>query len=330
MSTRPGTIEPRSLETFGSELHEPECVLCTSRGDVYVSDRRGGITRIEANQRCTFLAGDSRDLAEPLRPNGVALDSDGSFLIAHLGQSAGGVYRLGRRGQLSPVVQRIDGIDLPPTNFVLLDDRGRLWVTVSTRKRPRTLGYRLGDGDGFIVLVDDKGARIVADGLGYTNEMRIHPDGRSIYVNETFGRRLTRFRLHDDGRLTSRETVAEFGTGIFLDGLAFDGQGHAWVTSVVSNRLIRIAPDGSQDVILDDCDDEHAAWVEQALQEGRADRRHIGKRLAGRIPNISSIAFGGPDLRQIHLGCFGDHIYRFACGVPGAPPVHWSYPSIFG
>ena len=329
MNAQLETIDPRSLEVLGSGLHEPECVLCTSRGDIFVSDRRGGVTRIEVNHRCTYLPGDSRDLAEPLHPNGVALDSDGSFLIAHLGQSSGGVYRLQRRGQLSPVIQRVDGIDLPPTNFALLDAQGRLWVTVSTHKKPRTLGYRLGDGDGFVVLVDDRGARIVADGLGYTNELRIHPDGRSIYVNETFGRRLTRFRLQDDGRLTARETVAEFGAGIFLDGLAFDSEGHAWVTSVASNRLIRVAPDGSQEVILEDCDDAHVAWVEQAVQEGRADRSHIGKQLPGRIPNISSIAFGGPGLRQAHLGCFGDHIYRFTCEVPGVPPVHWSYPSIF-
>ncbi len=329
MNAQLGTIDPRSLDVVGSGLHEPECVLCTSRGDIFVSDRRGGITRIDTHHQCTFLAGDSRDLAEPLRPNGVALDSDGTFVIAHLGRSSGGVYRLQRRGQLSPVIQRVDGIDLPPTNFPLLDDRGRLWVTVSTHKRPRTLGYRLGDGDGFIVLVDDRGARIVADGLGYTNELRLHPDGGSLYVNETFGRRLTRFRLHADGRLSGRETVAEFGVGIFLDGLAFDSQGHAWVTSVVSNQLIRIAPDGSQKVILADSDDDHVAWVEQALQEGRADRGHIGKQLPGRIPNISSIAFGGPDLRHAHLGCFGDHIYRFPCEVPGVTPVHWSYPSIF-
>ena len=329
MNAKLGAVDPRSLEVVGSGLHEPECVLCTDRGHIYVSDLRGGVTRIEANNRCTFLAGDSRDLAEPLHPNGIALDVQGNFLIAHLGHGEGGVFRLQRQGQLSPVIQRVDGIDLPPTNFVLLDDRGRLWVTVSTHKRPRTLGFHVGDGDGFVVLMDDRGARIVADGLGFTNELRVHPDGRSVYVIETFGRRLTRFQLHDDGRLTSRETVAAFGAGTFPDGMAFDSEGHAWVTSVVSNRLFRVAPDGSQEVIIDDGDDAHTAWVEQAVQEGRADRSHIGKKLPGRIPNISSIAFGGPDLRQVHLGCFGDHVYRFPCEVPGVAPVHWNYPSIF-
>ena len=41
------------------------------------------------------------------------------------------------------------------------------------------------------------------------------------------------------------ETVTQFGAGDFPDGLAFDEEGHAWVVSIVSNRLIRVAPDGS-------------------------------------------------------------------------------------
>ncbi len=40
MNAHPGTIEARSLDTVGNELHEPECVLCTSRGDIFVSDER--------------------------------------------------------------------------------------------------------------------------------------------------------------------------------------------------------------------------------------------------------------------------------------------------
>jgi sugar lactone lactonase YvrE len=47
--------------------------------------------------------------------------------------------------------------------------------------------------DGFIVRVDDAGARIVADGLGYTNEVQLDPSGERLYVNETFGRRLSRW-----------------------------------------------------------------------------------------------------------------------------------------
>jgi hypothetical protein len=69
--------------------------------------------------------------------------------------------------------------------------------------------------------------------------------------------------------------VTEFGAGTFPDGLAFDEEGSAWVVSIVSNRLIRVAPDGTQTLWLEDSDAEHLAWVEEAFEAGRMDRPHL-------------------------------------------------------
>jgi sugar lactone lactonase YvrE len=100
---------------------------------------------------------------------------------------------------------------------------------------------------GFIVCVDAPGgAAIVADVLGHTNEVALDADGQWLYVNETFGRRVSRLRVRENGALGPRETFASLGEGTYPDGLAFDETGHLWVVSIVSNRLIRIAPDGSQ------------------------------------------------------------------------------------
>jgi hypothetical protein len=44
------------------------------------------------------------------------------------------------------------------------------------------------------------------------------------------------------------------------------------------------------------------------------------------LKNISSIAFGGPDLRTAYLGCLlGDALATFRSPVAGAPPAHWNY-----
>ena len=80
-----------------------------------------------------------------------------------------------------------------------------------------------------------------------------------LYVNETFGRRITSFRIGRDGALSDRRAVAAFGPGTFPDGLTLDAEGGLWVTSVVSNRLIRVAPDGTQAVLLEDSDPDHLA-----------------------------------------------------------------------
>ncbi len=190
------------------------------------------------------------------------------------------------------------------------------------------MGYRGDCDDGFIVCVmPDGSARIAADGLGYTNEMAIHPSGRWLYVNETFARRLTRFALGADGSLGQRETVAHFGVGDFPDGLAFDEEGHAWVISIVSNRLIRVAPDGSQTLWLQDTDADHLAWVEAAYRAGTMDRPHLDGVRSQRLRNISSIAFGGADRRTALLGCLlGDSLQCLRLPVAGQAPVHWNYP----
>jgi hypothetical protein len=198
---------------------------------------------------------------------------------------------------------------------------------VSTRKIPRATDYRPDADSGFIVVADRRGTRIVADGLGYTNEALVSPDERFLYVNETFGRRLTRFRIGTDGALSQRETVTTFGKGTFPDGLAFDRDGALWITSIVSNRVIRVAADGSQQIMLEDADAAHVDWVEAAFLAGTMDRPHLDQAAGRRLKNISSLAFGGADLRTAFLGCLvGDAITTFRAPVAGHPPVHWRYP----
>ena len=323
-------LEPVGIATddvtfVGQGLARPECVLASRSGDLYTSDWRGGVAHLRADGSQTLYACTLPD-GRPARPNGIALRANGNFLFADLGETQGGVYDLARDGSVRALVLRVDGLDLPPANFVHEDARGRVWITVSTRQVPRAAAYRAQVADGFIVLSDRLGTRVVADGLGYTNEALPSPDGRFLYVNETFARRLTRFRIADDGSLSSREVVCQFGAGTFPDGLAFDAEGGVWITSVVSNRVIRVAPDGSQQFMLEDCDAAHLAWVERAFQAGEMGRSHLDTVKSRRLKNISSLAFGGPDLRTAYLGCLlGDSIATFRSPVAGAPPVHWNY-----
>jgi len=324
-AVQPAQIGLSDVGFIGHGLVRPECVLATASGDLFASDWRGGVAAVLRDGSQTLFAG-TLPGGRPLRPNGIALRADGSFLLADLGETAGGVFALIRDGTVRPFLERVDGLDLPPTNFVAEDRAGRVWITVSTTRVPRALGYRHDVADGFIVLVDNEGARIVADGLGYTNEALVSPDGAWLYVNETFGRRLTRFRLRGDGSLAARETVTTFGTGTYPDGLAFDANGDVWITSIVSNRVIRVSRDGTQTLMLEDADEAHVRWAEQAYLAGELGRAHLDKRAGRFLANISSLAFGGPDLRTAYLGCLlGDSIATFRAPVAGHPPVHWSW-----
>ncbi len=176
------------------------------------------------------------------------------------------------------------------------------------------------------MLVDRRGPRIVADGLGYTNEAMLSPDGAWLYVNETFARRLTRFRVATDGSLSGRETVATFGHGTYPDGLAFDVEGHVWITSIISNRVLRVARDGAEEIVLEDADPAHVQWCEDAYLAGTLGRPHLDHAAGALLRNISSLAFGGPDLRTAYLGCLlGDALASFRAPVAGHPPFHWAY-----
>jgi hypothetical protein len=87
--------------------------VTTARGDVFASDRRGGIARVRDGRPADVIVGRG---VEQFLPNGFALLPDRSFMIANLGPS-GGVYRMLPDGELLPELLEIDGMALPPTNF---------------------------------------------------------------------------------------------------------------------------------------------------------------------------------------------------------------------
>ncbi len=319
-------IELSDIRFMGTQLHRPECVLATAGGDVFTADWRGGVVCVRPDGSQHLIVGKTPANAPPLRPNGIALEPDGSFLVADLSDARAGVWHLQPSGEVSPFILAVDGRPIPPVNFVYRDEHGRIWITVSTRVQPRALDYRPTASSGYVVLVDQKGSRIVADGLGYTNECRVDPTGRWLYVNETFARRLTRFPIRGNGSLGRAETVTTFGYGTFPDGLEMDVDGHVWITSIISNRVIRIAPDGTQVVVLEDADPEHLARVEKAFQAGELDRSHLDNIRSRKLRSISSLAFGGPDLKTVFLGCLlGDCVATFRSPVAGVAPPHWTY-----
>lgn len=319
-------IELNDISTIGHDLVRPECVLATAGGYLYTSDWRGGVCVIAPHGRQRMIL--ARDADFKPQTNGIALLPNGDFLLCHLGAEDGGVFRLTADGGLSPFVTEVEGEPLPPTNYVHIDAKQRTWITVSTRTKPRDRAYRPDASNGFVVLADVTGTRIAADSLGFTNECCVSPDGRHLYVNETFTRKLSRFVIGSDGSLTNKATVAEFGSGTYPDGLTFDAKGGIWVTSIVSNRVIRITPNGEQTVVVEDAEPAHVQWVEDAYLSHTMGRPHLDKARGKKLRNISSLAFGGNDMKTAYLGCLlDDKVYTFSSPVAGWKPPHWDFPN---
>lgn len=318
---------PIALTPIGAGLERPESVLTHSSGFLFCSDWRGagGVAVISPDGEVKRVG--IADTAAGLRPNGIALEPGGSFVVAHLGADSGGAWRLFPDGSIEPLLTEVDGVSLPPSNFPIRDAEGRLWLTVSTRKTPRSDDYRAAAASGFIVLQDKRGARIVADGLGYTNEIAFSPTGKQLFVNETFARRLTRFDIAADGSLSRPTVLWRFGEGDYPDGLVLDQEGGLWVTSIVSNRVIRIAADGSSsECVLEDANPRHLGWTEAAYRSNSMGRPHLDQQPAPTLRNISSLAFGGRDLRTAYLGCLlGEELFAFAAPIGGQRPLHYDF-----
>ncbi len=305
---------------LGAGFVRPECVAVTKAGDVFTSHFGGGVSHINPDgQRFDYLGP-----GEPtVSTNGFSITPEGDFLCASL-LPPGGVWRVTRAGEQIPYLLELDGVVLDSVNFVHVDSSGRSWISISTQESPRHLGYRGDIASGYVILVDKRGPRVVAEDIGYTNEVKVDPSGKWLCVNETFGRKTSRFPIADDGSLGAKQVIAEYGTGNYPDGMEFDESGGVWISSIISNRVIRIAPDGTQEVILEEVDEGHVARSEDAYLQGKLGREHLDNIATPTLKNVSSITFGGPDLKTAYVGnLLDDCIYTFTSPIAGAPPPHW-------
>ncbi len=309
------------IKFIGQGLKRPECVLVDPENTLHVSDFRGGITRISKDGKIK--------LTKPIngfkiKPNGLTIFNKNSWLVTHLDNEEGGVYKLNFDGEIEPYLLRIENRPIPPTNYVHFDYAGRIWITVSTRTIPRILAHNSECDDGFIILIDKGKPKIVADGLGFANECFYNPFDKKLYVNETFARKISYFEIGKNGLLFNKKILASFGFGEFPDGLTLDSEGSFWVTSIFSNKLIRIFPNGKKKIILEDSDEIYLNLIESAYKKGTLTRSLMNEVKSKKLKNISSLAFGGKNLKNIYLGCLhGNEIAYFTNNISGLKPAFW-------
>ncbi|MFN3401079.1 MAG: SMP-30/gluconolactonase/LRE family protein, partial [Ferrovibrio sp.] len=327
-------ISRDELQFVGKDLQRPECILAERDGTLWSADARGGVMRIapDGSQRLIAQQADSHfagtsDLAkrftEGTLPNGLAFARNGDILISNFGTDR--LEVMTREGASRVLYDSIDGKPIGKVNFVLRDSKDRIWLTVSTRIKNWMEAIRPGLDDGFIAMADERGLRIVADGLHFTNEVRLDAKEEYLYAVETCGRRITRFRVGDDGSLSQREIFGptDFGPAGFPDGCAFDAYGNLWVTLVMAEKLIALTPDGEMLTLYDDGKPEKIAALEAGYQSGKPTPEQMMETRSSVTPWIASVTFGGPDLRNAYLGTlFGTNIPWFRSPVAGLPMVH--------
>lgn len=316
-------LDPADISTIGGGMRRPECVLATKSGDLFCSDGRGGYNIVAANGETRLVK--AVGAPDDFMPNGIALMPNRDVLAANLADSSG-VWRIRPDGQASLEIAAADGVPLPPVNFVGIDRRDRIWISVSTRSVPRHPAVRKGVADGFVAVYDKGVARIVADGIAFANEAIVDPTGEWLYVNETVGQCTSRYPIRADASLGPKAVVADYAPGTYPDGFNFDAAGGVWIVSVASNRIIHVDRDGAQTVVFEDADAQDMARLNAAFEAGDAVRDLIDVGAKRPSRNIASIGFGGPDLKTVYMGSLAHtSLQSFRAPIAGAPPVHWSF-----
>ncbi len=190
---------------------------------VHTTDMRGSLTTLP-------LPGHS--------PSGLGFRPDGSLLIASTED------RQVLRYDGETVVTIADLADLAPASLgdMVIDDVGRAYVGSQAS---------LALGGGVIIRLDpddggpdsDIRATVVAEDLDFPNGMVITPDGRTLIVAESIGRRLTAFTIGEDGALHDRRVFAD-GLDGPPDGIALDAEGGVWTSMTLAHQFERIIVGG--------------------------------------------------------------------------------------
>jgi sugar lactone lactonase YvrE len=178
------------------------------------------------------------------QPSGLGWLPDGSLLISSMKDRLVLRFAEGRLDTHADLVAHALG-DL---NDMVVDAHGHAFVAEFGRLGatpaedvPITL-WRV-DPDGSVA-----GA---AHDVKFPNGMAITPDGGTLLVGESRGRRYSAFDLAPDGTLSNRRFWAELDDGVVPgqarvvpDGCTLDAEGHLWVADALGSRFVRIAPGG--------------------------------------------------------------------------------------
>jgi sugar lactone lactonase YvrE len=162
-------------------------------------------------------------------PSGLGFRPDGSLLIASTEKRQVLCYDGETVGTLA------DLTDVAPADLgdMVIDAAGRAYVGSQAR------------AGGVIVRVDaDNAPTVVAGDLDFPNGMVITPDGRTLIVAESTGRRLSAFTIAADGSLADRRVFAHTPDGP-PDGISLDAEGGVWVSLTLAHRFDRVVEGGT-------------------------------------------------------------------------------------
>lgn len=229
------TPSPRLL---AKGLQFPEAPIFDAKGQLWcVEIGNGCITRIGENGRL-----DRYEVGG--RPSGMALGCDGEFWYCDADRNQIRVF-CSNSGNSWAAAGSADGHDLDAPNDLAFDSVGNLVFSCHNQARELATGY-------IAVLRPSGECSVAATSLQFPNGLAFGPDGKVLFVAETYKQRVLRGQWNDIAGCwqLSGEVMQTPGPN-GPDGLALDTLGNVY-TAVYGAACIMVAtPAGSIKIPVD-------------------------------------------------------------------------------
>ena len=187
------------------------------------------------------LEGERETIVEaPNQPSGLGWLPDGRLLIVSMTDRK--LLRLDPDGLYE--VADVSAYAPWHCNDMVVDAEGNAYIgnfgfDLAAQAEPRAT---------TIVRVTPGGeASVAAEGMEFPNGTVITPDGKTLIVGESWGRRLTAFDIESDGSLTNRRVWADLAKNEvgLPDGICLDAEGCIWVAvPTLPGAVARVAEGG--------------------------------------------------------------------------------------
>lgn len=265
------------------------------RGELWCSDiPRGLVYRLRPEAQEAVVVAD----IPGAKPSGLGFFPDDTPLVVTQADSM--LRRIALNGT-TEIIARLDHVAFA-ANDMWVDSQGRAYIT--------QIGYDLFNGADAkacsLVVVSPQGEVSTAGkGLVCPNGVGLSPDGKTLYVSETFGYKMNAFDVEADGSLSGQRVLRQFDSleKDALDGLCVDSEGGIWVTAPFSSQVRRLSPDGRVTDIVDTATSGHF---------------------------VVSCALGGPEGRTLYLCTAETDLERMSNNFEGTSRVETATVQIPG
>ena len=259
------------------------------RNRLYYSDvRNGGVFRRNPDGKIETLIPNRKSVG------GIALLESGAGIIV-----TGLTLALWdeKSGSVRDLFSEWNGKPLFGINDLTTDDQGSIWLG--------TFGCDINKFDfkstpppGSLFRIDPPGkVTHLWEGVEVTNGLGFSPDRKLLYHCDSTTRAVWAYDVRSDRTVGDRRKFAQMPEGM-PDGMTVDAEGGVWVAMVAGpGEVVRFKPDGALD-----------------------------RRIKVPAKTITSVAFGGPDMRDLYVVTANNDnrelkgtVFRTRADIPGVP-----------